>query len=234
MTQTNEEVLAQALAYAKSHRTRIARERTDLNKFPSEEQPVSVFMAGSPGAGKTEASMELLSEFDSILRIDPDDLRVEFPAYGGSNSWLFQGAVALLVERIHDRALAQGQSFLLDGTLSNYAVAEKNIERSLKRGRLVQILYVYQEPAFAWQFVRAREVHEGRYIPPEKFVDQYFLAREVVQKLKDKYDQQIRVDVLLKNTDGTTQRSFADVDNVDKLVPERFNREHVMAIANQN
>ncbi len=140
MTQTNEEVQAQALAYAKSHRTRIARERTDLDKFPSEEQPVSVFMAGSPGAGKTEASMELLSEFDSILRIDPNDLRVEFPAYGGSNSWLFQGAVALLVERIHDRALAQGQSFLLDGTLSNYAVAEKNIDRSLKRGRLVQIL----------------------------------------------------------------------------------------------
>ncbi len=68
MTQTNEEVQAQALAYAKSHRTRIARERTDLDKFPSEEQPVSVFMAGSPGAGKTEASMELLSEFDSILR----------------------------------------------------------------------------------------------------------------------------------------------------------------------
>lgn len=83
MTQTNEEVQARALAYAKSHRTRIARERTDVDKFPSEEQPVSVFMAGSPGAGKTEASMELLSEFDSILRIDPDDLRVEFPAYGG-------------------------------------------------------------------------------------------------------------------------------------------------------
>jgi hypothetical protein len=93
--------------------------------------------------------------------------------------------VALLVERIHDRALVQGQSFLLDGTLSNYAVAEKNIERSLKRGRLVQILYVYQEPAFAWQFVRARQLHEGRHIPPEKFVDQYFMAREVVQKLKD-------------------------------------------------
>jgi predicted ABC-type ATPase len=231
MIQTNEEVQAQALAYAKSHRTRIARERTDLYKFPSEERPVSLFMAGSPGAGKTEASMELLSEFDSILRIDPDDLRVEFPAYEGSNSWLFQGAVALLVERIHDRALVQGQSFLLDGTLSNYSVAEKNIERSLKRRRLVQILYVYQEPAFAWQFVRARQIQEGRHIPPEKFVDQYFMAREVVQKLKDNYGDQIRVDVLLKNTDGTTQRSFADVDDVDKCVPERFNREQVMAVA---
>jgi hypothetical protein len=62
-------------------------------------------------------------------------------------------------------------------------------------------------------------------------VDQYFMAREVVQKLKDNYGDQIRVDVLLKNTDGTTQRSFIDVDDVDKWVPERFNREQVMAVA---
>lgn len=231
MTLTDEAIQAQALAFAKLHRTRIARERTRLDLFPSEEQPVSVFMAGSPGAGKTEASMELLNEFDSILRIDPDDLRTEFPAYSGSNSWLFQGAVALLVERIHDRALEQGQSFLLDGTLSNYAVAEKNRERSLKRGRLVQILYVYQAPEYAWSFVRAREVQEGRHIPSEKFVDQYFWAREVVRKLKLKYGNQIRVDVLQKNTDGTTQRSFADVEDIDMWVPERFNREQVMAIA---
>jgi hypothetical protein len=103
--------------------------------------------------------------------------------------------------------------------------------RQSERGRLVQILYVYQEPAFAWQFVRARQIHEGRHIPAEKFVDQYFMAREVVQKLKDNYGDQIRVDVLLKNTDGTTQRSFTDVDDVDKWVPERFNREQVMAVA---
>lgn len=65
-------------------------------------------MAGSPGAGKTEASKALLEEFvekgRKVLRIDPDDLRSEFEHYSGNNSWLFQPAVSILVEKIHDLA----------------------------------------------------------------------------------------------------------------------------------
>jgi predicted ABC-type ATPase len=91
-------------------------------------------MAGSPGAGKTEASIELLAILEEkgaeILRIDPDELRHEFELYTGDNSCLFQKGVSVLVDRIHDLALSQKQSFLLDGTLSNYAKAEQNIARS--------------------------------------------------------------------------------------------------------
>jgi len=48
------------------------------------------------------------------------------------------------------------QSFLLDDTLSNLDVARKNIERSLRKGREVLIIFVYQEPELAWRFVQAR------------------------------------------------------------------------------
>jgi predicted ABC-type ATPase len=188
---TDEELKAAAREFAKKNGKEIARRLTDLAVFPGEDEPVSVFMAGSPGAGKTEASKELLKKLgDGVLRIDPDDLRELFPGYNGGNSSLFQGGVSLLVEKIQDRALNQRQSFLLDGTLASYPVAEKNIERSLKKGRLVQILYVYQEPQFAWQFVQARENKEGRNIPPEQFAKQYFEAREVVETLKKKFGQQ--------------------------------------------
>lgn len=123
-------------------------------------------MAGSPGAGKTEASIELLAIVETngseILRIDPDELRHKFPNYTGDNSWLFQKGVSVLVERVHDLALKQKQSFLLDGTLSNYDKAQENISRSLKRHRAVQILYVYQDPMLAWEFVQSREAVEGR------------------------------------------------------------------------
>ena len=54
-----------------------------------------------------------------------------------------------------DLVLAQGQSFILDGTLSDYGRAKRNIERSLKRRRAVAILYVYQSPLLAWEFVQA-------------------------------------------------------------------------------
>jgi hypothetical protein len=67
--------------------------------------------------------------------------------------------------------LKQRQSFLLDGTLASYEVAQGNIERALGKGRLVQILYVYQEPLLAWTFVQAREACEGRRILRKDFIN---------------------------------------------------------------
>ena len=234
MTDDEQAAEKKAIEFAKANRTRLARELTDPKRFPGEKHPVSVFMAGSPGAGKTEASIELLDSFGpegaKILRIDPDELRSVFPDYGGSNAWVFQRAVTPIVERIHDLALQQKQSFLLDGTLSSYSVAERNILRSLERGRVVQILYVYQEPNSAWRFVQAREVKEGRRILPETFVNQYFAARKVVEELKVKFKQQIKIDLLLKNIDGTHRQYQANVDQIASYVPEKFSRDDVMKI----
>jgi len=226
MTAEEKRIEQAALEYAKKHRTGIARRLTDLAIFVPETNPVSVFMAGSPGAGKTEASIELLNikaaDGAKVLRIDPDELREELPGYTGENSWLFQRAVIPIVERIHDLALDQAQSFLLDGTLSSYGVAEKNIQRSLKRGRTVQILYVYQEPEQAWKFVQAREAAEGRRIQPEDFVRQYFAARDVVNRLKAKFGKDIHVDLLMKNNDGSHQFYRAGVDQIDNHIPEKY------------
>ncbi len=176
----------QALAFARANKKAIARRLTDVSAFSPDADPVSVFMAGSPGAGKTEASIELIASFPDarIIRIDPDELRSEFPGYTGANAWLFQKAVSVIVDKIHDLALDQRQSFLLDGTLARHDIAHRNVERSLKRGRAVQLLYVYQDPMLAWAFVCRREAEEGRRIRPEHFVEQYFAAREVVNRLK--------------------------------------------------
>ena len=226
MTPEEERIANEAWDYAKQHRTEIARRLTDPRIYLPETNPVSVFMAGSPGAGKTEASIELINlkgaDGAKVLRIDPDELRETLPRYNGANSWLFQRAVIPIVEKIHDLALEQKQSFLLDGTLSSYKVAEKNIQRSLKRGRTVQILYVYQEPEQAWKFVRAREAAEGRRIEPEDFVRQYFAAREVVNRLKAEFGGGIRVDLLMKNNDGSHLFYKAGVDQIDNHIPEKY------------
>lgn len=217
-----------AVDFARTNKKTIARRLTDPQIYVREENPVSVFMAGSPGAGKTEASIELLSHFDEngfkILRIDPDELRSEFRGYTGGNSWLFQRGVSILVEKIHDLALEQRQSFLLDGTLSNYEVAERNIERSLRKNRTVLILYVYQRPDLAWNFVQARERVEGRNIPIEEFVRQYFAARDVVNRLKQRFGKSIEVDLLLKNNDGSHRVYEANIDRIDSHVPETYDR----------
>lgn len=220
-----ERIQQEALEYARKNKQAVAKRLTDPNLFPPENDPVSVFMAGSPGAGKTESSIELLSRFATpIVRIDPDELRKEFAQYSGGNAWLFQKAVSVLVDRIHDLVLKQKQSFLLDGTLSSYDVAERNIKRSLDKRRTVQILYVYQEPKLAWDFVQAREAAEGRRIRIEDFIDQYFGAREVVNRLKTKYGKDIKVDLLIKNIDNSQRSYRAGVDQIDNHVPEKYTR----------
>ena len=225
---TPEEIAIQeaALEFARKNKKEIAKRLTDIARYLPEDEPVSVFMAGSPGAGKTEASIELLAKVEAegseILRIDPDELRHEFPNYTGDNSCLFQKGISILVEKIHDYALKQKQSFLLDGTLSSYDKAEKNIKRSLKKGRVVQILYVYQEPRLAWEFVKSRETVEGRNIRPENFIEQYFAARVVVNRLKINFGTDVKVDLLLKNTDNTHKLYKAGIDKIDNHIPEKY------------
>lgn len=226
LTEEEEKIQQAALEFARHNKKSIAKKLTDTACFVPEDDPVSVFMAGSPGAGKTEASIELLAiveeDGSQILRIDPDELREEIPGYSGDNSWLFQKGVSVLVEKIHDLALSQKQSFILDGTLSNYDKARQNIGRSLKKGRTVQILYVYQDPFLAWEFVQAREEGEGRRIRPEHFIEQYFSARGVVNKLKSEFGSEIKVDLLLKNNDNTHRTYRANIDQIDNHVPEKY------------
>jgi predicted ABC-type ATPase len=232
MTPAEQHIWDEAIVFARSNKKAIGRRLTNKEQYPPEEEPVSVFMAGSPGAGKTEASIALVNLFadTAILRIDPDELRNEFAAYTGGNSWLFQGGVSILVEKILDFAIEQRQSFLLDGTFSNLDVARRNVERSLKRGRFVQILYVYQNPVLAWGFVKAREEAEGRRIRPEHFVDQYFAARDVVNALKLEYGGDVHVDLLLKHIDNSGRLYKAGVDKIDYHIPEQYTRADLTAM----
>jgi predicted ABC-type ATPase len=223
LTTAQATIQERAIEFARRKKNEIARRLTDLSIYPPEDKPVSVFMAGSPGAGKTEASKVLLEEFgESILRIDPDDLRSEFADYSGNNSWLFQAGISILVDKVHDLALKQKQSFLLDGTLTNRPKAEENIGRSLKKGRFVQILYVYQNPVTAWEFVQAREKVEGRRILLEHFITQYFEARNSVNQLKRRFAADVHVDLLLQNRDNSRKLYRANIDEIDNHVPEKY------------
>lgn len=236
MTDEEQAIWDDAIRFARSNKKVIGKRLTDQTRYPPEKEPVSVFMAGSPGAGKTEASLALLNLFSDtpILQIDPDDLRNEFEAYQGGNAWLFQGAVSILVGKLIDLALDRKQSFLLDGTLSNIEIARKNVRRCLDKGRFVQILYVYQDPRLAWSFVRAREEAEGRRIRPEHFVDQYFAARDVVNTLKLEFGKDLHVDLLVKHIDNSGRLYKAGVDKIDYHIPEKHTRHDLMAMLGIN
>jgi predicted ABC-type ATPase len=221
----DQRIADEALLFAKANRREIAKRLTDTSIYVPEEYPVSIFMAGSPGAGKTEASLEFLARFEArSVRIDPDLLRAEIPAYSGGNSYLFQRAVSVLVDKLHDQVLKQNQSFLLDGTSANFETVARNIRRSLRRGRFVLILYVYQDPELAWRFVTAREQVEGRNIPLSEFVRQYFSARNVVNRLKIEFGHAVTVDILIKNESGSTRLYKENIQRIDDHVPEIYDQ----------
>lgn len=94
----------------------------------------------------------------------------------------------------------------------------------MKRDRFVLILYVYQDPALAWQFVKAREQIEGRNIPLEEFVRQYFSARDTINRLKLEFGHAITVDIFIKNEQGLTQVYKENIQRVDDHVPEIYDQ----------
>lgn len=229
----------EAIQYAKRNRTRIAREITDPDKFPPSKTPVSVFMAGSPGAGKTEYSKSVLSLISAVyetvpIRVDGDELRKSIPGYSGSNSSDVQRAVTSIVERIYDFILDNNQTAIIDGTLANYDKAKSNIERSLRHNRKVFVFYIYQHPATAWKFTIAREVVEGRNIPKDAFIRQFIGARETIGRLQQEFQERIRIVVVRKNFQTHEVESLRELltlnTTIDDAVPERYTAEEVMKL----
>ncbi len=227
MSDLNDEaIIAKAILEAKASKKEIASSQID--HLPREEEAVSVFMAGSPGAGKTETARSMIRDFSSesgqkLVHIENDELRKEFEDYNGQNSPLFQRAATLLVEAIHDRALKQGVSFILDSTLSSFDKAKSNIERSLKRNRYVLIIFVYQSPEQAWKFVKAREGTEGRRVPEEVFVKQFLDSQIVVSELKKYFGDRVNLTFIEKNIDGKNDRPHFNVTNIDALFRKKYN-----------
>ncbi|MEX0652069.1 MAG: zeta toxin family protein [Candidatus Paceibacterota bacterium] len=232
---SDEEIISKAINFARENKKDIAKRLTDTSRFPPETHPVSVFMAGSPGAGKTESARELIEKFSnkgSILRIDSDELRGEFEDYDGQNSLLFQGPTSIIIDKMHDIALKQKQSFVFDGTLSNLERSIENIKRSLAEGRNrdVFIVYVYQDPIQAWGFVKKRALKDGRVVPKDAFISQYFSARLNVNKIKEMFGSKIQVDLIIKNIDGTNLKYKENINIIDNNLKEKYSEDKLKEI----
>lgn len=236
---TDEEIKLNAIAFAKKNKVRLARKLTDPAEYTPDKFPISVFMAGSPGAGKTEFSKRVIKILEKvgerrIVRVDGDEIRQLLPGYTGDNSFLFQGAMSLVVEKMHDLLLHNNQSFILDGTFTKYEKAVSNIQRSIDHGRTVLIFYVYQKPEIAWNFTQAREKKEGRNIPKSAFIDEFIAARETVQKVADTFGEKILTFVVKKNfvTNAVESASNMTIEKatIDRYIPETYTRDDLEKI----
>jgi UDP-N-acetylglucosamine kinase len=222
-----------AIQWVKSQtgRRQIIEKFASRRLCPSVDDPYAVFMAGTPGAGKTEVSKTLIEQLGvPVVHIDADAIRAVLPQYKINNADVVQGAAALGVEKLFDWVLKKKQSFVLDGTFSSQEKAVNNIYRALDHGRYPVVLYLYQEPDVAWGFTKKREFREGRSVPAEVFMEAYFAARKTVNEVKRIYGARVQLNCFVKNYEHEVVEVFQDVTNVDTCIPEKYSVDNIMDI----
>ena len=254
LTTAEKKIQDEAIAYLKQHEDELIH-RFVIAKNPLRVGYATLFMAGSPGAGKTEFSQRYIpiainkkdqqlklalrkihidiTAVDCVLiRIDADEIREFFPQYQKTdmkkgihgNAHIIQKAANKGLDMVRDYCLANNISFLHDGTFGNYGTMKKIVQKSLVVGREIQIFYLYLDPVTAWQFTKAREYLEGRNIVKEKFIDQYFNARENVDRIKREFGDTVKINCVLKDSDNTVKKIEFNLSRIDRFLDAQYHR----------
>jgi len=207
------------LEYIKRNKKLIIDKFANKEIYQPQKNPATIFMAGSPGAGKTEFSKNLIKILDKpIVRIDADEIRELIPGYIGSNSHVFQSACNKGVELLYDYLLHKKLDGVIDGTMASISVARKNIERAISKNRQVAIVYIYQNPEVAWEFTKAREKKEGRHITKKVFIESFFKSKENVNELKKIFGNKVVVYLIEKDFKHNIEKFQINITNIDSFL----------------
>jgi UDP-N-acetylglucosamine kinase len=229
MDTTSEE----AYRYAKKNKKLIISKFLG-DKLESNEKPIFIFMAGAPGAGKTEFSKTLIGilkksgRVKDIARIDADEIREIFKpmGYDGKNSDEYKRGCVKGIETLFDYCLKNKYHTVIDGTFASINVAERNIEAALSVKAVVFIVYVYQDPLVAWGFAKIREKDEGRKIEKELFTNALFKSLSNVNTIKRKYNEKVEVWLVEKDITNTAVKNIRfNIDNIDNYLKIAYNPE---------
>lgn len=222
-------ISVQARAFIKENKKELCEKFASKSLYPPVINPSAYFMAGSPGAGKTEYSKSFIQQLEKnyperkIVRIDADEVRDYIPYYDHTNAKAVQGAASLGVEKLIDCVLKNNQDFLLDATFADYEKSYQNINRCLHRGRKVGITYIYQDPLVAWDFTKKREKVEGRPVPKDIFIHAFFLAKENVDKIKNEFGDKIELELIIKDVNQGVQKPYFNIDRVANYLKIEYN-----------
>jgi len=231
---SNEDKLRQdAIDWVKIHKGDLFDQAIEESGFDTafyDPTPAASFMAGTPGAGKTELSKRFIEQFAiRPIRLDADDFRNKIPGYTGSNSEVVQPAAALAVDKVLERVFKKRYSFILDATFA-IGKAVQNLKRANRRGYSIQIFFVYQDPIQAWEFTKLREQKEGRYVPKETFINAYFASRNNVHRAKEQFGNQVSLHMIVKDYVHNIETVYYDIETVEQFLEKVYTKEELERI----
>ena len=176
------------------------------------EEKSVVFTAGMSGVGKTEFATYLKEEIDNMLHIDTDEIRKFFEpvGYDGQNSDDFQKVASRGFSKLFDYALKKGYSLILDSNLASTTQAQQNIERLLKRGYNIQIVYLYNHPDVCFEYATQREVVTHRRVPKDVFIRSNENSYQTILEIKSLFKEQVTLNFIDKRDDSY----YEDIDEV--------------------
>ena len=199
MSTSHNKIQDLAFEWIKLHKKDLFQKFADSALYPSDQHPTTIFMAGSPGAGKSEFSRRLAEHFrQKPVIIDADEIRKVIPKYTGKKAYLFQKAATKGVNLLYDYVCKKGLNVIIDGTFA-YAEPIENIKRSFKHNRNVEIYFLYQDPLISWEFTKVKEQKEFRKVPKNVFINAYVKSLENVSMVKKEFGDKIKLNVVIKD-----------------------------------
>lgn len=212
--------------WANKNKKRIARELIRRTDFQSKDTPAGIFTAGLPGAGKTEFTVNLLSEIvDKPIRIDMDEIASLIDGYKPEIADVFRGGASAILARVYDEVVKNKIDFVFDGTFSQDR-ALQNLDRAIKHNYTVKIYYIHQEPAIAWQFTKDRELVEHRAISKEGFIETYLKLEQNLRKLCEDY-KDVTISLIVKDENNKVGRRIEDVKDLFSELPRFLTEEEL-------
>jgi len=222
MTDEEKKIEATAFQWVKKNKQFIYAKFAELSSYQSDSFPTTIFMAGSPGAGKTEVSRRLAEIFEQQpVIIDADEIRKLIDGYTGKNAYLFQKAANKGVNMLYDYVCKKGLNAIMDGTFA-YADPIGNIEHSLKYNRNVEIYFLYQDPLLSWEFTKKREEKEFRNVPKSVFITSYLKSLENVKFVKQEFKGKIKLNLVIKDFVKGIHALELNESNIESFLPKVY------------
>ncbi|MDD2935502.1 MAG: zeta toxin family protein [Candidatus Pacebacteria bacterium] len=238
MLENEKQVEEKAYEFVRKNKKSLIDFFVNKEKYYSIQKSV-FFMAGSPGAGKTEfvKSLRIKIKNDNVvkpLHVDADLIRTDFlkdfykpTNIDGSilgNAHLLQKASIKGVEILLDYCFKSKILFILDGTMGGtFDTINKNIKRCLSKNIKPVIFYLYQDPLVAWDYTKQRERVEGRNISKDDFVRQFFNSKKNMRMLKQEYKGEIIINLIIKNFKNSIEKYEFNIDNIDFYIKDDYN-----------
>lgn len=214
--------------WVREHKKDFARKMIRDAGVERSKEPTAIFMAGLPGAGKTEFTKSLIRQVGvKVIRLDMDEIAAQIDSYSPQKADKFRAGASALLNRTFDKVMSGHYDFIMDGTFGG-AMAVQNIDRVIRHGYAVKVIYVHQHPKIAWQYTQARERVEHRAIDLDGFIESYFRTIGNLHGLKE-YNSDIKVDVVVKNDSNAIKewRRNILVKDIDQIVKVEYNREEL-------